>query len=92
MQGEGRVQRGGAKGGKREARSQLHGSSGLNEYHRAREVGQQQQEQGRVGLRQMDRQEPERAVQEYRRAADVVFGLSEESEELRWEGGAMSTV
>jgi hypothetical protein len=39
MQGEGRVQRGGAKGGKREAQSQLHGGFGLNEYHRAREVG-----------------------------------------------------
>ena len=73
MQGEGRVQRGGAKGGKRKAQSQLHGGSGLNEYHRAHEVGQQQQGQGRMGLRQMDRQEPERAVQqEYRRAADVL--------------------
>jgi hypothetical protein len=73
MQGEGRVQRGGAKGGKKEAQSQLHGGSGLIEYHhRARVVGQQQQGQGRVGLRQMDRQEPERAVQEYRRAADVL--------------------
>ena len=71
MKGEGRVQRGGAKGGKKEAQSQLHGGSGLIEYHRAREVGQQQG-QGRVGLRQMDRQEPERAVQEYRRAADVL--------------------
>ncbi len=69
MQGEGRVQRGGAKGGKREAQSQLHGGS---EYHRAREVGQQQQGQGWVGLWQIDRQEPERAVQEYRRAADVL--------------------
>jgi hypothetical protein len=72
MQGEGRVQRGGAKGGKKEAQSQLHGGSGLIEYHRARVVGQQQHGQGRVGLRQMDRQEPERAVQEYRRAADVL--------------------
>ena len=72
MQGEGRVQRGGAKEGKREAQSQLHGGSGLKEYHRAREV--EQQEQGRVwmGLCKMDRQEPERAVQEYRRAADVL--------------------
>ena len=66
MQEEGRVQRGGEKGGKREAQSQVHGDSGVNEYHRAREVGQQQQGQGRVGLRQMDRQEPERVVQEYR--------------------------
>ena len=71
MQEEGRVQRGGEKGGKREAQSQLHGGSGVNEYHRAREVGQQQG-QRRVGLRQMDRQEPERVVQEYRRAADVL--------------------
>ena len=50
----------------------MHGGSGLNEYHRAREVGQQQQGQGWAGLWQMDRQEPEIAVQEYRQAADVL--------------------
>ena len=64
--------RGGPKGGKRVAQSRLHGGSGLNEYPRAREMGQQQQGQVWVGLWQMDRQEPERAVQEYRRPADVL--------------------
>ena len=69
-QEEGQVQRGGARGGRKEALNRLRAAAeAVYDCHRAREVGQRpqwQQGQGRVGLWQLDQQEHEGAVQEYR--------------------------